>query len=375
VQPQTTSLPPVFAEWMAALLPGPIPEERAATCDRCAMLRPDGPATATTSSYFGATTKCCTYLPELANFLVGRVLADTSAEGAFGRTTVEARIDRRIGVSPLGLRKTPVFSLLYRTSPASFGHAPSMRCPHYIAEGGRCGVWRHRESTCATWFCKYVRGGTGQVFWQRLHDVLAAGEEVVSMACLAEVGLDARALAALNPTRAAASAAARAASLSAADVEGEVDDAAYDAAWGAWAGRERELYLRCAAIAGGLRWADVVRHGGVRLELLCRLLLDAYAKLVAVDVPERVERRHLRILYSSPDSAEVIGYSGFDPLRVPRRLVEVLHHFDGRPTREALDAIAGEHDLRLSDGLVRKLVDFGVLAESKKTSPYSRGSD
>src|SRR5579863_3280623 len=146
---------------MGALLPGPIPAETSATCDRCAMVRPVDPESAPPESFFSPQTKCCTYLPEIANFLVGRILADASPDAAFGRATVEARIDAGVEVTPLGLQKTPLFSLVYRASPASFGHATSMRCPHYVVDGGRCGVWRHRESTCATWFCKFARGANG----------------------------------------------------------------------------------------------------------------------------------------------------------------------------------------------------------------------
>jgi hypothetical protein len=363
VQPDEEALPPLFAGWMGALLPGPIPAETAATCDRCAMLRPHDAENAPAATFFSPATKCCTYLPELANFLVGRVLADDSPEAAFGRATVEARIDKGLGVTPFGLQKTPLYLLLYRTSPDSFGHAASMRCPHYVVDGGRCGVWRYRESTCATWFCKYARGEVGRTFWQRLHDVLAASEEAVRLHCLVEIGIDGQMLAALHPTRANASAAARSPGLAARDVEREVDTARHRAVWGSWLGRERELYGRCAEIANALSWAEVVRLGGAKLDLLSQLLLDAYERLVGDEVPARARHRSLRIVYTSPDSAEVTGYSTLDALRMPRRLVDVLHRFDGRPTQDALDAIADQDGVRITPGTVRKLVDFGVLSD------------
>ena len=43
---------------------------------------------------YNPETKCCTYMPELWNFLVGRILDDDSADTALGRASVEARIDR-----------------------------------------------------------------------------------------------------------------------------------------------------------------------------------------------------------------------------------------------------------------------------------------
>jgi len=346
---------------MEPLLKGPIPAERAATCDRCAML-PSGDAPVDRSEFFSASTKCCTYLPELANFLVGRVLTDDDLEAAAGRATVEARIDKKVGVSPLGLHRTPVYSLMYRSSPASFGRAVSMRCPHYVVDGGRCGVWRHRESTCATWFCKYGRGETGRAFWQRLHDTLGACEGAVRLHCLMELGLDVRTLAALHPTQAVANASARPGNLGAPDLDGEFVPAAYRAAWGAWEGREREFFSSCAEIANALDWPEVLALGGARLEVLVALLLDAYKKLVGDEVPARVRRRRLNVVYASPESVQVVGYSPMDALRVPKELVDVLHCFDGRPTAAALAGISEVHGLDVEPGVVRKLVDFGILS-------------
>jgi hypothetical protein len=357
------ALPPLFAKWMGALLAGPIAAEKTATCARCAMCRPVDAEDAPPDLFFSPATKCCTYLPELSNFLVGRILADDDPDAALGRASVEARMDAGAGVTPLGLQRTPLFSLLYRNSPESFGHAASMRCPHYLVDGGRCGVWRHRESTCATWFCKYVRGETGRSFWQRLHDVLSAAEEAVRTHCLIALGLDMRALASLHPSRADAHVASMGPSLGAKDVDRQVDPLRYQALWGSWRGKERELYARCAEMANALEWRDVLALGGVRLRLLADLLLEADAKVRDDRVPERPIRRRLTIVYTSHDTVEVVGYSSRDALRVPRRLMDSLHHFDGRATGEALAAIAEQHGLRVTPGAVRKLVDFGILSE------------
>jgi hypothetical protein len=144
-------LPPLYARWMAELLAGPIPDETAATCDRCAMCVPDA------ARSFRPDTKCCTFLPTLHNFLVGRVLADSDPESATGRATVIARMQKKVGVNPLGLGPTRAHNLIYEDGGhAVFGKSRALLCPHYL--DGMCGVWKHRESTCATWFCKYVRG-------------------------------------------------------------------------------------------------------------------------------------------------------------------------------------------------------------------------
>lgn len=355
-------LPPLFAGWMDVLLPGPIPVERNATCDRCAMLPPTGDGAADGEMFFSPSTKCCTYLPELSNFLVGRILSDPDPDAAEGRATVEARIDKGVGVTPLGLHRTPFYSLLYRSSPGSFGHAKAMRCPHYLEDGGRCGVWRHRESTCATWFCKYGRGWNGRTFWQRLHDTLSVAEDALRTHCLIELGLEVGALSDLFQPHALTRVVARHQGLTATDVDGEVDPAVYDAAWGTWRGREKELFVACAQIADRVAWADVQRLGGVRLELLSRLLVEAYATLVSDAVPVRAHHRRLSVVCTSPASVEVVGYSTMDPLRIPKNLLDVLHHFDGRPTPEVLDEIDEQHGLRITPSVVRKLADFDLLS-------------
>jgi hypothetical protein len=361
-------LPPLYAEWIAAMLPGPIPPEKQATCDHCAMLPQPEPDRGAAEGFFSPETKCCTYMPQLGNFLVGRILTDPDESARRGRETVEKRIEAGAGVTPLGLRRTRLYDLLYAQSPAAFGRAKAMLCPHYLADdGGKCGVWKNRESTCATWFCKFGRGQTGRTFWQRLHDMLCAAENALSRHCLLQLDLDGSALGQLVPTRARAKLGAADGRISAEDLDGQLIAPAYRALWGNWLGREREFYVRCAEIVNALSWDDVMRLAGTELEMLSRLVVDAYAELTADDVPERLRSRRLAVVYTSAERACLIGYSNLDPLSVPKALVDSLHCFDGRPTEEAMRAVAEDHRVRMSRGAVRKLVDFGVLEAIDET--------
>ena len=164
---RASPLPALYAAWIDQLLAGPLPQESDATCDDCAMCVEDDAKRARTDISFNPQTKCCTYIPELPNYLVGRILADQDPTSASGRATVEARLRAGIAVTPLGLGQPPSFKVLYKHSRESlFGRSKTLRCPHYLAdEGGRCGVWKHRASICATWYCKYVRGEVGLNFW------------------------------------------------------------------------------------------------------------------------------------------------------------------------------------------------------------------
>lgn len=57
----------------------------------------------------------------------------------------------------------------------------------------------------------------------------------------------------------------------------------------------------------------------------------------------------------------ICTYSSFDPLELPNVMLESLHNFDGRPTEEAMSAIAAEKGVEMDLSLIRKMVDFGLL--------------
>ena len=151
-------LPKLQAAWLAQFLGAPIPAESNATCEACAMVADETEGGASLEHGFNPETKCCTYLPQLWNFLlVGGVLEDQDVD-ARGRASIEAHIDHGIA-TPLGLGRTRTYHVLYTTGTLKFGRSAST---HYLPEGGgRCGVWAHRESACSTWFCKFERGAIG----------------------------------------------------------------------------------------------------------------------------------------------------------------------------------------------------------------------
>ena len=143
-------LPPLYDGWVTELLEGIIPRESRATCHDCAMCPSSVAQSGPREHYYDPAIKCCTYIPVLHNFLVGRVLSDDDPAAQAGRVTVEKRIAVGVAVTPLGLGTPPVFSLLYNNlSAEAFGRSRNLRCPHYIEDGGRCGVWRNRNSAAS----------------------------------------------------------------------------------------------------------------------------------------------------------------------------------------------------------------------------------
>jgi hypothetical protein len=321
--------------------------------------RTSAPATLT----FNRETKCCTYVPSLPNFLVGRIVLDDEAAMAPGRASVEARIDARLGVTPLGMDRPAVHAVLYQIGlGAAFGRSRTLRCPHYREDaGGACGIWRHRNGVCSTWFCKYSRGATGQRFWHGLEQLLTIVERELARWCLVRLDLDPALLARLMP-RGSDRGTGGTPTLDGATIDGHMDPATYRALWGAWLGRERELYRACARLVNALRWADVLRIGGASVEALARIVAHAHHGVSApTKIPERLTVSQLQTVPAGRERVLVTTYNPYDPLELPRLLVEVLGYFDGSPTREALARIRADRHINVQPSLVRRLVDFGVL--------------
>jgi hypothetical protein len=329
-------LPPLYARWATELLGSTIPAETEATCRDCAMLDgARGTGRPAAAPFFNPDVKCCTHLPVLPSFLVGRMLADDSPEFARGRTTLEARLQACTAVSPLGIGPTAAGELLSVTRGTSlFGSARSLRCPHYVDEGGgQCGIWRHRAAVCATWFCKYVRGAAGQRFWHTLHRLLSAVERELAVWCARRLGAD-----------------PGAPRLS-----------------GDWSGRERAFFQACARLVDGLSWRDVERVCGPEVRALTALTREAFAGLRSRAIPRRLRRGSFQVIASRRGSSIVEGYDGGDRLALPTRVLSALHHFDGSvSTAQALRTIRADTGLAIAPDLVRLLVDFEILVAADR---------
>ena len=355
----TSPLPPLYAAWMDELLSGPIPHESDATCDDCAMCGDAGREAESGETFFNPQTKCCAYVPELPNYLVGRILADRDPAFATGHATVLARLQAGVCVTPLGLGQPPIFNVLYGRSAATlFGQSRTLRCPHYLAdEGGRCGVWKHRASVCATWYCKYVRGATGQNFWQTLNQLLTAVEQSLARWCVYELDPGDAALKLLFPPRDEAE-------------RTQVDPHALDGApepnrqralWGDWAGREADYYQACARLVESLKWPDVLARSGPAVGIYARLTSAAYQQLMSEQLPAALKVGSFNSVRLNVDAQVVSSYNGYDPIELPKALLDVLYYFDGRPTTQARAAISAERGLTIDQALMRKLVDFKIL--------------
>ncbi len=343
------SLPPLYAGWLAEAGIG-LPEETTATCDTCVMC-PKADGTPPLGRWaFRPDVKCCTYTPALPNFLVGRILG----EGDPGRASVEDRIAAGVGVSPLGL-VAPLQEHLKRQAPAAAGRSVALRCPHFVVEDGTCGIWRHRNGVCATWFCKHDRGQAGFALWSAVKEMLTAVEAALARWCLLELDFPVGRL----PAALARSGPPHPSAWGPHDLDGAAP--ADPVLWGEWVGREGALYRACAERVEALSWEEVLQICGPDVGLFQRVVDAALARLASDEVPAHVVLGAMELLGMGEEGAWALTYSPHDPVGLPALLVSVLHYFDGRPLAEAAQAIAEERGLRLDDALLRTLLDWQVL--------------
>ncbi len=354
-----SSLPPLYANWLGQALQGSIPAETKATCENCAMCNRAAP-NASQKLYFNSRTKCCTYLPELPNFLVGRILLEPDSSTVPGRDRLQERIVKGIAVTPFGVVKPPMYDLMYTQGSNFFGKSEAMLCPYYIEEGGLCGVWRHRNSICATWFCKHNRGATGFTFWKTIQKLLTLTERNLAVWCILQLDIGRTALKRLFPLDYAGNSSARS-SLDANQMDGLKDEADYRRMWGKWQGRESEFYQLCAHLVSPLTWEQVLEIGGAELQTIAQLAQEAYRVVMSEELPGKLQTGAFQIIQAGGDTNLIETYSSYDPIIMPKQLIEVLNYFDGRPTEEAVQAIYDEKDINLTPALVRKLTDFQVL--------------
>lgn len=278
------ALPPLSDRWVVAAL-GHSPEgEARADCARCDRCTPDGPGT-----FFHPVSRCCTYTPELANFLVGGALV----EGGPGAESLRARI-RTGPATRLGLGRDAAWDQAYAAAKAAgqFGRDQALRCPHHQDDGG-CGVWRWRDAVCATWFCRHERGAVGQARWQALREWLMGVQDTVAAICA-------------------------------------------ETAQGTFEGREEAFYRDCVAIAEGLDWDSIRHRGGPSLRDRTASMRERWS---ATDPPLPAWTTWSSITTGSlPDGrVRIFGYNKYDPVDLDAAAFDGERELSREETRKLLD--------------------------------------
>ncbi|MEO0812382.1 MAG: hypothetical protein AAFY60_05920, partial [Myxococcota bacterium] len=213
---------PEDAQWLRP------PAEASATCANCRMVRREE---------YRADCQCCTYYPEVPNFLLGMAL-----EAPASRSLVERLIAEGHGL-PTGFVPSPqtYTRAVIAYSKDNFGKDPDILCPFMDRETQDCGIYRYRNAVCSTFFCDHEHSESGERYWVGVQELVGHTEIALSQWLMDQLGFPAVAyVARLN------SLAAEVDTLSGED--GSWSEPARRELWGDWFGREAEFYRSCAAL-------------------------------------------------------------------------------------------------------------------------------
>lgn len=331
----TLALPPLYRKWVDQILDQDIYSEPRATCDDCAMCTAVQPP-ATQDKYFNPSVKCCSYYPPLPNFLIGAIISDDDPSLTEVKEKFLERIMKFI-ITPLGI-SAPYMVHLYNVF-KPFGQYEQLLCPFYLNHsGGRCGIWKYRNSVCSTYFCKHDRGAVGWLFWRRLSLMLYSVEKHLAKHCADQLPV-------IIPENAA-------------DIREQT--------WGNWTFREAEFFLKCWDIVQPLSWDDVVKIGGTELESRVNHFNDQLKVLESKAIPDVLKINYkLRYEEVAEGMSRAWGYSQYNPIDLPTDIVRALENFDGRPISEVLNQIQLERGITIDAELLQKLSDYELLVPVK----------
>ncbi len=235
---------------MSALLPGPLPKESGIDCADCAMSRAPGQLEDGDGLHFDAELKCCTYYPDLANFVVGDILAGGASPG---REVVLARIEHGRRVSPLGITCPPLHDTVTREHTSDqFGHSSRLRCA-FLSDRATCAIWPQREATCATYFCRFDHDAEGGAFWAELHKLLFVVEQQLAFQLMLTIDVGRQATAGLQEP---------ACDDDPDDFASPLDQAERDLLWGRWSGREVDYFVATSKLVETLSWEQILNCCG-----------------------------------------------------------------------------------------------------------------
>jgi hypothetical protein len=264
--------------------------------------------------------RCCTYQPDLPNFLVGLALSREDS----GSEQIRRRLEAVDGVYVRGLAGTWEQRRRYAVQGGDvFGRDPTLRCPYWVQSDRPCGIYASRISVCRTWHCRYEDGDYGRTAWKALRDLLAEIEQRLSWYCTSAVR---------NPW-----------------------PWSRPAVW-------EDYYLSC--------YQALDRIGEAQFESMERALLGLR---VAVHTALGWRDRPMpEMLRTWPHLVEpvvagtwrIAGYSRWDPVEAPAAAGELLRLLaDGGPWRKAVAEVEERTGQALDEALVHALWRADVLVD------------
>jgi hypothetical protein len=372
------SLPPIYEAFLSDFFDRDAIVETRATCDDCAMCNKGQHPEGVEVTYFRPDVKCCSFHPSIPNFLAGSILADERAEAAEGKKRMRALIANRIGVTPHWLSPSAKYHALYEAARrASFGRTDHLICPYFDDEG-RCSVWRHRESICTTYYCKFTRGVQSGKFWNALKGYLSFMEGSLARWSSREVDKEVTEIQ-VNPHQ-----------LTLEELEDlPPEEEMYKRHWKTWVGREADFYMACAAKIRGMDRAtfEKVVDQAPRGKDLLATLKACYANAIAPRLPEKLKLHpKLKTLPLANKSVAITTpYNPYEIFNIEERMYETLQKLTHDATLAENRTQLEKDGTPLDDSLVERLAwhevlvapDHPILAQQAKAAvtPTEKAGD
>jgi Fe-S-cluster containining protein len=211
-----------------------LPNERFAVCGECHRVE---------THDYRSDCRCCTYFPQIPNFLLGLALKDPDSE------KLVKKLIESGNALPEGSQFSPkqFYDTTKEFSDELFGKSTLVTCPFIDSSKPVCGIYPYRGSICATFFCENDHGDEGREYWEKIQALVGQIETSICQWAMDKVGLDAkRYIERMN-------------SLS--DKIEELSDPSSGAwslsirkfLWGDWFGRECDFYEECADLVIEMR--------------------------------------------------------------------------------------------------------------------------
>ena len=315
-----------LAEQLGVVFSSVIPElegwrfgsEGFATCSSCPMQPQPGQELPEHRPVFTAKARCCTYHPDLPNFLAGRALK----RGGVGAQKIRARLENLETRHATGIvRPEAVAEQYLEFGKTSFGNRDDLTCPYWVSGEHNCSIYADRNAVCRTWHCKSVDGARGHAAWTALRWLLLEVEaELSKIAVTTE-----------PPSR-----------------EASVE------AWVEW-------YIACNEQVDDLNAETLKTLRTPRLE---QLIVEVARAVTVRDtrLPE-VVAPSIAQWFVEPEGVAMTAWSGYDLVDVPSWIFELLSRMDGTKTwREAKRETEISIGTAVTDDLIHTLHRRGLLS-------------
>ncbi|MBN2715036.1 MAG: hypothetical protein JXX14_04220 [Deltaproteobacteria bacterium] len=153
-----------------------LPKERMIDCATCNMVVTDG---------YRPDTKCCSYFPQIPNYMLGLALKDPGCRPLVERVIAEGHALPEGTTQSLGALQIATAEYLANR----FGKSQRLRCP-FLNAVGECGIYAFRGVVCGSFFCSNDHGDAGDRFWEDFQNVLRQIEVILSQRAMTAAGID-----------------------------------------------------------------------------------------------------------------------------------------------------------------------------------------